>query len=227
MTLEKRSISSPAEMEALPANDEAEYGTLSVFEILNLPESWPENLSKIPAHFHRVTPEETHRLQEAMEKSGVYPPGDAIRRQTTIRDAYVGEVDGPLGSVVVTYGWIALTAEPLDNTGCSFDPPPGDAYLYDFATVPEYRGQGFYPALLRYILGELAKQSIRRAWIGTAPGNTVSVRSISRAGFSKVADMRYIPAQAGQPAYFEIVESINVNSELRELASHSYISNGG
>ncbi len=58
MTLEKRSISSPAEMEALPADDETEYGTLSVFEIKNLPGSWPENLSKIPAHFHRATPEE-------------------------------------------------------------------------------------------------------------------------------------------------------------------------
>ena len=58
--------------------------------------------------------------------------------------------------MIVTYGWVALTAEPMGNTGCSFDPPPGDAYLYDFATVPEYRGQGFYPALLRYILGDLA-----------------------------------------------------------------------
>lgn len=223
MTLEKRSLSSPAEAEAIPADNEAEYGTISVFELKNLPERWPEHLNKTPIFFHRVIPEEAARLQEAMEKSGDYPPGDVARRLEARRDAFVGEVEGPQGHVMVTYGWMALTAEPLGNTGCAFVPPPGDAYLYDFATMPEYRGQGFYPALLRYILGRLASHGIRRVWIGTAPGNVVSERSIGRAGFSKVADTRYIQAQAGQPPYFEIIENDGFDPELRELASHAYV----
>jgi ribosomal protein S18 acetylase RimI-like enzyme len=226
MTLEKRSLASPAEAVVLTADNEAKYGTISVFEINKLPGSWPETLNKLPLSFHRVRQEEADRLQEVMEKSGVYPPGDAARRLAAQREAYVGEVDTPQGPSMVTYGWIALTAEPLGNSGCSFDPPPGDAYLYDFATVPEYRGHGFYPALLRFILGDLANQGIRRAWIGTAPGNIASVKSISRAGFSKVADTRYIPAQSGLPAYFEMVEDDRFSLKLRELASHSYVSTG-
>ena len=39
MTMEKRSVSSPAEAAVLSADDEAEYGTLSVFELKNLPEA--------------------------------------------------------------------------------------------------------------------------------------------------------------------------------------------
>ena len=224
MTLEKRSISSPAEAAALPADNRAKYGTLSVYELKNLPEHRPEHLNKSPVFFHRVMPEEAARLQETLEKSGDYPPGDVARRLAARRDAFAGEVEGPQGSrVMVTYGWMALTAEPLGNTGCSFDPPPGDAYLYDFATVPQYRGQGFYPALLRYILGRLAAHGIRRAWIGTAPGNIVSQRSISRAGFSKVADLRYVPAQAGSSPYFEIVEDNGFDPELRDLARRAYV----
>jgi GNAT superfamily N-acetyltransferase len=161
-----------------------------------------------------------------MEKSGEYPPGDAARRLAAQREAFVGEADDPRGRVIATYGWIALTAEPMGNTGCAFEPPPGDAYLYDFATVPQYRGSGFYPALLRYILGQLADQGIRRAWIGTAPGNAVSVRSIGRAGFTKVADVRYIEAQANTPACFEIIEDDSFDPALRELASHAYVNSG-
>ena len=225
MTLEKRSLSTPAEAAALPPDDEAKYGTLSVFELKNRPERWPGTLNKVPINFHKVNPEEADRLQAAMEKSGHYPPGDAPNRLAAGREAYVGEVRGPLGTVMVTYGWVALTAEPMGNTGCSFDPPPGDAYLYDFATVPDYRGQGFYPALLRYILDDLTGRGIQRAWIGTAPGNTPSVKSIRRAGFSKIADVRYIPAQAGKPAYFEMLEDDRLDPGLRELASRAYVSN--
>ena len=227
MKLEKRSVSSPAEAAVIPLEDDASYGTVSVFELKNLPASWPDTLNKVPIRFHEITPAGATQLQLAQEKSGHYPPGDVARRLAARREAFVGEVETGHGESIVTYGWVALTAEPLGNTGCSFDPPPGDAYLYDFATVPEYRGQGFYPALLRYILGELARRGIRRAWISTAPGNHASAHSIERAGFSKVADSAYIPAEPGKPAYFELLEDANFDRELREIASHAYISNRG
>ena len=227
MTLEKRSIETPAEAQVLPPDTTGKYGAVSVFETKNLPERWPDTLNKAPVHFHKVSLDQAERLQAAMEKSGVYPPGDAANRLQAGREAFVGEVEGPGGMTMVTYGWVALTAEPLGNTGCSFDPPPGDAYLYDFATVPEYRGKGFYPALLRYLVSDLAKRGIRRAWIGTAPGNFVSQRSIERAGFTKVAESRYISARNGQPAYFELREDDRFDRELREIASRAHISNGG
>jgi ribosomal protein S18 acetylase RimI-like enzyme len=227
MTIEKRSLFSPAEAEVLTseAEENARYGTISVFELKDLPESWPEKLNKAPVYFRRVSLQQAARLQDAMEKSGHYPPGDAARRMEAQRKPYIGEVESPKGRVMVTYGWVALDAEPLGNTGCSFDTPPGDAYLYDFATVPEYRGKGFYPALLRYILADLADQGIRRAWIGTAPGNDISARSILKAGFTKVADTGYIQAQPDRPAYFELVEDDTFSPELRRLASQAFVTN--
>lgn len=223
MASEKRNINPPAEAAVFSPQDNNKFGTLSVFELKNLPLSWPDTLNKRPLRFHQVSQPEATPLQITQEKSGYYSPGDVARRLAAGRDAFVGEVETASGNLMVTYGWVALTAEPLGNTGCSFDPPPGDAYLYDFATVPEYRGQGFYPALLRYILGELAGRGLRRAWITTAPGNHASAHSISRAGFTRVADTDYIPAAKGHPAYFELVEDERFDPTLREIASKGFI----
>lgn len=225
MKLETRSASSLAEANPFQSLEDGRYGTLSVFELKNLPANWPDTLNKRPVRFHKITPGEAALLQTAQEKSGQYLPGDVARRLAAGREAFVGEVVTPLGALMVTYGWVALTAEPMGATGCSFAPPPGDAYLYDFATVPEFRGNGFYPALLRYILGELGGRGIRRVWIGTAPGNFASAHSIRRAGFSKVADTRFVPAKPGRAAAFELVEDARFDPALREVAGRAYVSN--
>lgn len=223
----KERTAAPAEAAVLPQNDADKYGTLSVFELKNLPQKWPDTLNKLPLGFRPISPAEAKLLQIAQEKSGHYPAGDVARRLAVGREAFVGEVETFVGKLIVTYGWVALTAEPLGDTGFSFEPPPGDAYLYDFATIPEYRGRGFYPALLRYILGELAGRGIGRAWITTAPGNHTSVRSIKRAGFALVADTDYIPAASNHPACFELVENDRLDPVLRVIAGQALIANRG
>ena len=93
---------------------------------------------------------------------------------------------------VACYGWMTPNAEPMDDLGVSFTPPRGDVWLYDFATVPEFRGRRFYPALLRFILADLQEQGYQRAWIGTEPGNLASQAGIRRAGFTFAAEMRFV-----------------------------------
>jgi RimJ/RimL family protein N-acetyltransferase len=90
----------------------------------------------------------------------------------------------------VAYGWVAFTPEPVGDLGFSFRVGPDEAYIYDCATRPRYRGRGYYPALLRYVLADLRGGACRRAWIATAPGNAPSQHGIIRAGFTKVADVR-------------------------------------
>jgi RimJ/RimL family protein N-acetyltransferase len=115
-----------------------------------------------------------------------------------------------VGSDIAAYGWVADTDEPLGNSGFVFTPAPGDAWLYDFATLAAYRGRRYYPALLRFIARDLADAGFRRAWIGTAPGNVASQRGILRAGFRPVVavrldsgsvppEVRMIPAPGAPP----------------------------
>ena len=68
---------------------------------------------------------------------------------------------------------------------------PDEAYIWDCATLPEYRKLHLYSALLSYILHEmLESQPVCRAWIGADLANIPSQRGIARAGFRHVANLK-------------------------------------
>ena len=66
---------------------------------------------------------------------------------------------------------------------------PGEAYIWDCATLPAFRRNYLYGALLVYILGELRSENLCRVWIGADFDNVASQRGIARAGFQQVADL--------------------------------------
>jgi ribosomal protein S18 acetylase RimI-like enzyme len=156
-------------------------------------------------------------LQEAMEASGIYPD-DAV--QTRLRDGrrpYVVETDGQ----IVSYGWVAFSAEPIGDLGLSFTLAPDEVYIYDCATRPAYRGRGYYPTLLRTMAADLGREGWRRAWIGTGPGNFVSQRGIARAGFEKVADVYAAPDPTGSTRV-ELYGVPGVSPDLLRHAAWSF-----
>ena len=141
------------------------------------------------ATVRRATAADAAALQEAMEASGVYPVDVVETRLRAGRRPYVVETEGK----IVSYGWVAFSAEPIGDLGLSFELAADEVYIYDCATRPDYRGRGYYPALLRAMVADLSREGWRRAWIGTGPGNFVSQRGIARAGFQKVADVYAAP----------------------------------
>jgi GNAT superfamily N-acetyltransferase len=158
-------------------------GTLFLSDLANAPDPPP-----LPgAALRPATSADVLALQEALHASGEYLDDVVAARQQHNRHPYVVEADGK----IVSYGWVAYSAEPLGDLGISFQLRPDEAYIYDCATRPDYRGRGYYPVLLRFMCAELRRAGRRRAWIGTAPGNFVSQRSIARAGFMKVADVNF------------------------------------
>jgi len=213
---------------------EKQAGTLSVYELGPL--RAPEELEKLEQTgqalalaCRAVAASEAEWLQQAMEQGGVYPPLDAAERFTREHLAYVGLVAGEgeeasgHPTTIACYGWVTLTFQAMGESGWMFKAPIGDAYLYDFATLPQYRGRGYYPALLRYIVADLAKQDIGRAWIGTAPGNDVSARSIARAGFQKVADVTAAWNKLEQRVVFDLLPIPGVSQELVESGRQSHV----
>jgi GNAT superfamily N-acetyltransferase len=55
--------------------------------------------------------------------------------------------------------------------------------LYDFTTLPDFRGRGFYTDALFQLLRLSASAGMRRALIAVDPGNVASRKGIERAGF--------------------------------------------
>jgi hypothetical protein len=84
----------------------------------------------------------------------------------------------------VAYGWSAARSAAIGELGITFQVPPGNRYLWDFVTLPPWRGRWIYPRLLQAIIaGELDADHF---WIGHDFANGASARGILRAGFQTV-----------------------------------------
>jgi hypothetical protein len=93
-----------------------------------------------------------------------------------------------LGERPVGYGWSATTEASIGEQGIRLVLPPGNRYLWDFATLPEWRGQRMYPRLLQAIL-RAEQAEAERFWIGHDASNVASARGILAAGFHPAGDV--------------------------------------
>jgi GNAT superfamily N-acetyltransferase len=98
--------------------------------------------------------------------------------------AYIGY----MGGIPVTYGWVATREASIGELNLHFWIPPGDRYLWDFATLPEWQGRGLYPRLLQQILG---LEDAERFWIIHAPENLPSGAGMHKAGFTPVGQLSF------------------------------------
>ncbi len=94
--------------------------------------------------------------------------------------AYLARMSGQ----PVAYGWVARAGAAIGELGISFTLPPANRYLWDFFTLPAWRGLGIYPRLLQAILGWESEAT--RFWVGHDTPNLASRRGILKAGFYEV-----------------------------------------
>ncbi len=117
---------------------------------------------------------------EWLERIGGYAAEELARRRSEGHRPYVALV----GREPVAYGWVATQRAEIGALALAFLVPPGERYLWDFFTLPEWRGRGIYPRLLQAIL-ELENEA-ERFWIGYDAPNAASARGIAKAGFRVV-----------------------------------------
>ena len=138
-------------------------GTLSrLLDISELSLNGP--VPRVDVHFQRAVLSQPHRLPKrwglaVMKKYS----GDLMSGKY----CYTGYVDG----VLATYGWVTFDQELIGELRMHIRLLPGEAYIWDCATLPEYRGLRLYPSLLWYIIGELRAQGLKRIWIGADADN--------------------------------------------------------
>lgn len=90
---------------------------------------------------------------------------------------------------LAAYGWVSCEAEFVGELQMQIKLLPGEAYIWDCATLPAFRQKHLYSAILVYILDRLRADGDCRAWIGADKDNEVSQRGFARAGFHPVADL--------------------------------------
>jgi GNAT superfamily N-acetyltransferase len=160
-------------------NDPRRTGTIWA---LNLDEPIPNVTPLISAAFQRVGPEFLPALVEVI---GSDASAEILRRFERGRRCYMVWVDGELAA----YGWVSFDQEYIGELNLRLRLLPGEAYIWDCATVPAFRRQRLYSALLTYIITELRAENFCRLWIGADLENLPSQKGIARAGFKPIADM--------------------------------------
>jgi len=96
---------------------------------------------------------------------------------------YLAWLDG----TPVASGWLATREAAIGELGLAFALPPGNRYLWDFVTLPPWRGRGIYPRILQDMLRR--ETSAQRFWVGHDLDNVASARGILKAGFVAVGEV--------------------------------------
>jgi hypothetical protein len=155
-------------------------GTLWLLELSEPSVNGP--VSRVDVQFQRVGSEATPSLTKAM---GSGNPEEVFRRFDAGKHCYTVNVKG----VLATYGWVTFDEELIGELRLYIRLLPGEAYIWDCATLPEYRGLRLYPSLLWYIIGELRAQGLKRLWIGADADNLPSQVGMRMCGFHPIADL--------------------------------------
>ncbi len=86
------------------------------------------------------------------------------------------------------YGWSAWKRAEIGELGVDLVLPNGDHYLWDFVTLPDFRGRGIYPHMLQGIIR--AEMTLaQRFWIGHDVDNVASSRGIEKAGLPVIGEV--------------------------------------
>ena len=159
-----------------------EHGTLWAIDAEDrLP---PPCSARVQAEFAEVRDTELDELASAMN----LPNLDLIQqRLQSKRRCFRLRAAGQLAA----YGWVTRGAECVGELERQFHLHSDEAYIWDCGTVPAWRGQRCYSALLSQLIRELYREDARRIWIGASLHNHASTRGFANAGFSRVVDLTY------------------------------------
>jgi GNAT superfamily N-acetyltransferase len=68
---------------------------------------------------------------------------------------------------LASYGWLSTHPEWIGELSLEIVPGAGEAYVWNCVTLPAYRRQGRYRALLEGIVARARSEGLTRLWIGS------------------------------------------------------------
>lgn len=96
------------------------------------------------------------------------------------------------GEDIAAYGWVSQSDEWIGEQERCIRISSEEAYIWDCVTLPDYRRQRLYSALLSHMLSVLKREGTQRVWIGTALKNRPSIKGFANAGFRPVLDLLFL-----------------------------------
>ena len=117
---------------------------------------------------------------------------------------------------LVAYGWVATRSAGVAEIGLAFTLPPQNYYLWDFQTLPEWRGRGIYPHFLQAIIRQ-EMHLVERFWILFQPGNVAAEHSIQKSGFLFVGELALTEGRVSGFTLFNNSERATIGASILNL----------
>jgi GNAT superfamily N-acetyltransferase len=160
-----------------------EYGTLWVIEPVNsLP---PPCEAQVEVSFCEATLADVDELVQAMNRDN---PVEIRQRLQNGRRCFLWRNNE---RQIVSYGWVTQGKESVGELERQFNLCRDEAYIWDCGTVPDWRGNHLYSALLSRMVYRLHEEGVPRLWIGASRLNQPSIQGFANAGFQRVVDITY------------------------------------
>jgi GNAT superfamily N-acetyltransferase len=145
---------------------------------------------QVDARFSRLDSQSAEILAEA---AGTEDAAQEFQRRFHQgKQCYSAWIDNRLAA----YGWVSFDVEYVGELDLILTLLPGEAYIWDCVTVPDFRRKGLFTALLGYMVEALRQEHIERIWIGADLSNQPSQHGIDRAGFQRIVDLATGPDAA-------------------------------
>jgi hypothetical protein len=93
---------------------------------------------------------------------------------------------------VFSYCWASHRNTWIDEVNRGIQVPENEVYFYDAFTRESHRGKRFFPSILVSMLAHYRGKHVERAVIGVLLENVPSRRAVMRAGFRRVAYVKWI-----------------------------------
>lgn len=114
-------------------------------------------------------------------------PVTVRRRFVAGRRCFGAWVEGRIAS----YCWVSKGEEQVGEMERRIRLETGEAYIWDCATLPPFRRQHLYTAVLAYLARRLAADGFNRLWVGANLENEPSLKAFERVGFRPVVTLTF------------------------------------
>jgi len=148
-------------------------------------------------------------------------PGDQILAIASFMQVDAGIVAGRMargcrcftaraGEEVVAYGWLATGGEWIGEVELEIRPGPGEAYIWNCATVPAHRRKGYFRAVVAGMVAQARAEGLHRLWIGTL--DIPPAKAVADAGF--VPTVRFTSVWLSGTRWLRVRRASGVDRDL-------------
>lgn len=141
----------------------------------------------VPAEFAEIQPGEIAHLLAAAAQMDPIAPEFLLRRFERGRRCYAAWI----GGAVAAYGWLTVGCEWVGEFERELNVLNGEAYIWDCVTLPAYRRQRLFSALLWHVAESLARENLYRLWIISVINPSAMKRNMAALGFTPVLSLLY------------------------------------